>query len=652
MKKWIALLLCLTMLLPLGLVPASAEDAGSRAPKKTGEPVVKSGSPESAFADGENSLIVFVTGIGQSFSYYFNDSYLEDGAFPQGTLQDYDNYAPLVAEGKYDAYWNLFASNYENTLKDKDAQKAVVRVVSQLLLTLFFRRNMVKEDAARELVRQLFHSNLVDENGNSDPHVVTPRYIMPVSDYPYITDENGEYYSEAKRRFYTSIPCQEVAREMLGENYEDYLYCYNFKPFSYTSQNVEGLHDFIETIVADNKVGAQKVVLVPMSMGASVVSAYLAKYPNVEDNHVRRVVSIVGCWKGSDLVYDLIMKNYAENSPDLLYNGIVADMVGEPWGYVVNMALRLFSKPALRSFIDEALTVFVEELFFDAPSLCALVPDDKYEEVRPLIKSEAVRAEADAYHEAQASVRERLAALEAQGVTFSFIAGYGLPYGAITSDYKAFGFMRSAATTNSDEIINVESTVPGTVSVAYNEQFTDTAGRILSPDGSLDIAGAYYKDSAWFFKNQKHELENNNTAIGLAIRLALGQIKTVADCDNLEEDGVYYPQFNEARDVKRLTRDELPLLEAYLANGGTLTAAQQALYDEALAMVRRTVNDQNADNELMERFSAMMVDLGLEEAPKGPSKTDAVLSRVLSRANDFTARTVGSKGYLDLPACD
>ena len=177
------------------------------------------------------------------------------------------------------------------------------------------------------------------------------------------------------------------------------------------------------------------------------------------------MVSIVVCWKGSDVVYDLIMKNYADNSPDLFYNGIIGDMVGEPWGYVVNLALRLFSKQALRNFIDEALTVFVEELFFDAPSLCALVPDDKYDEVRPLIKSEVVRAEADAYHEAQVTLKDRMAALEARGVTFSFIAGYGLPYGAITSDYKVFGFMHSAENTNSDEIINVESTVPGTVSV-------------------------------------------------------------------------------------------------------------------------------------------------------------------------------------------
>ena len=44
-----------------------------------------------AFADGENSLIVFVTGIGQSFSYLIDDSYREEplwwNFFIEGALQ-------------------------------------------------------------------------------------------------------------------------------------------------------------------------------------------------------------------------------------------------------------------------------------------------------------------------------------------------------------------------------------------------------------------------------------------------------------------------------------------------------------------------------------------------------------------------------------
>jgi len=103
MKKIIAVILTLTMLLGVCVVPAMASGADTEAD-------TKADSMESVFVEGENSLIVFVTGIGQSYSYLFDESYVQEGAFEKGTLQDYENYAPLIAEGKYSTRWNLFNS--------------------------------------------------------------------------------------------------------------------------------------------------------------------------------------------------------------------------------------------------------------------------------------------------------------------------------------------------------------------------------------------------------------------------------------------------------------------------------------------------------------------------------------------------------------
>ena len=636
MKKIIALLLCAALLVPFGAMSASAA-----------EPAVNP-----AFADGENSLIVFVTGIGQSRSYLFDDAYLAEDAFENGGLQDYENYAPLIAEGKYVEDWNLFNDNIPDNLKDPEAIKAAAKIIFNLLLSIVTRKNTVKKADADALVRKLFKYNLVDENGQCDPHVVTPRYAIPVSEYPGVINENGVFVSEAKDHFYRSIPCENICREKLGENFEDYLYCYNYSAFSYTSQNVEGLHDFIETILADNKVGAEKVVLVPMSMGASVVSAYLYQYPDVADNHVRRVVSIVGCWQGSDIIYDLVTQQYADNSADLFYNGLIAELVGEPWGYLVNILLRLFPKAGLRGLIDVALQSISDNIILSAPSLAALVPPETYDEVRPMITSDVVRAETDAYHDAQVTLQSRIDALKAQGVTFSFLAGYGLPYGAITGDYRPFGFMYHAARTNSDEIINVDSTAPGTSYVAYDKQFEDEDGRELSPDKSIDVSTTWNKEASWFFRGQKHELEFNNTAIRLAIDLALGNVKTVADCADPAGE-YYYPQFNGARYVRELTDDYIPALEKYLAEGHTLTAEQQALYDETVAMVNSTVNDFDADNALMEEFYQMLVELGLYDAPqeKGDRLAD-FFTDVMKKGNDTTYQLFGAKGFLDFgPVC-
>ncbi|MCQ2463657.1 MAG: alpha/beta hydrolase, partial [Clostridia bacterium] len=633
-KKFIALLLCFTLLVPVFVMPSSAE-VKEAAPVSTVNGI---NELESAFADGENSLVVFVTGIGQSHSYIFDKSYVEEGAFENGTLQDYENYAPLVAEGKYIDSWNLFNDYFDESLKDPETLKGIIGAVFQLLLGAVTRKNMVSDKNVNAIVKNLFRYNLVDEQGNLDPRVVTPRYTLPLSKYPGVIDENGKFNSEAKNCFYSSIPCAEICEKAFGENYEDYLYCYNYSAFSYTSKNVAGLHEFIETILAENTVGADKVILVPMSMGASVVSSYLYAYPDVADNHVKRVVSIVGCWNGSDIVIDLITQHYADNSPDLFYNGLVAELVGEPWGYLVNFVLRFFSKRALRAFIDQALAAISDIMVLRTPSLLSLVPDYRYEDARALIKSDAVRAEFDTYHQAQSTIKERFAALEQQGVGFSFIAGYGLPYGAITSDYRMFGFMNSAEKTNSDEIIDISSTAPGTSYVSYSSEFSDEEGRILSPDKSIDISTTYYKDSTWYFYGQKHELEYNNTAISLAIQLALGNIKTVEDCDDADTDDYYYPQFNGARNVKSLKRSYLPDFEKYVKeNNIVLTAEQQATYDNTLAMLDCTVNDYEADNAVIEQFRQMMIDMGIYSADKAPSAFTSFFNSTMKKGDVIIA---------------
>ena len=638
MKKIIAIVLAIALLVPFaGIATSAAPTATAKA----------ANGMESAFAEGTNSLVVFVTGIGQSYSYLFDESYTQEGAFENGTLQDFENYAPLIAEDKYASRWNLFNS-FDEVFSNTDTILTIVGLVVELLVSSILRWNIIDQNKVDKVVRALFHFNIVGEDGNGDPRVVTPRYTMPVSEFPGIINEEGEFESEAKNRFYSSIPCKDIAREKFGENYEDYLYVFNYNAFSYTSKNVDALHDFVETILAENKVGAKDIVLVPMSMGASVVTAYMDKYPTVKENHIRRVVSIVGAWDGSDVVADLLMGRFCDNSADLFYNGLLSDLIGEPWGYVVNIALRLFPKPILRNFVDSALSAIATELFCATPSLCNLIPIDQYEEISPLIKSSVVKAEADAFQAAKKRLDTTMTNLEKEGVTFSFISGYGLPFGAITSDYSAFGFMASAPVTNSDEIINIDSTAPGTSFVTPGTQFEDTTGRELSPDGSLDISTTLRKESSWFFYMQKHELEYNNTAIALALELATGNIKTVADCDNPAEDEFYFPQFNEARNLKSYQRSYLSDLERYCNETGyVLTAEQEAVLAKAEKMAASTLNNPEYDDAVLAEVHDMLVEIGVYEAEAEPEFSEVLLNKILKGANDITYKIFGAKGFFD-----
>ena len=295
-----------------------------------------------------------------------------------------------------------------------------------------------------------------------------------------------------------------------------------------------------------------------------------------------------------------------------------------------------------------ALEGIATELFCSTPSLCNLIPSDRYDDLSYLIKSPVVKAEADKFQQAKKNINDTIASLEREGVTFSYISGYGLPFGAITSDYSMFGFMKNAPLTNSDEIINIDSTAPGTSYVAAGTRFADAQGRELSPDGSLDISTTYRKNASWFFFGQKHELEYNNTALDLALALATGEIKTIADCDNPAEDEYYFPQFNGARNLKPLTRSYLPDLERYCEETGyVLTAEQEAVLAKAQAMTESTVNDYEADNAVMAEVEDMLIEIGVYQAEAEPDFFTVILGKVLKAANDAIYKIFGAKGFFD-----
>ncbi|MBR5410244.1 MAG: hypothetical protein IK104_06190 [Clostridia bacterium] len=562
-----------------------------------------------AFTEDTPSLIVFVTGIGQSFSYLFPKKLLRPGAFKRGALGDYENYAPLVEEEKELSSWNLFAFNAKEGLRTHAGRRALAGAAVSLVGSALTKKNRLSDKTAGGLVRAFFALNRIDANGDADPRVITPRYPVPFSRYPAAKRADGQVFSRAKWRFYRSVPCEDAAEEALGKAYEDYLYCFNYRPCTFTSRNVEELHAFIETALKENTVGADKVVLVPMSMGASVVSAYLARYPDPADHHVRRVVSIVGCWRGTGVMASLVDRAFIAEPGDLIEHGLIGQMFGKNAEERARPLLKIFSADALSGMLGAVLHAFVREIIFPAPSLLALLPPEKYRAIRERIEIANARAEADAYAAAEESVIARLEAQQASGVGLSFISGYGLRYGEASPNRGILGLLRGADTANSDELIEISSTSPGVTAVPPGQRHEPAPGRVLSPDGSLDLTDAPFADRSWFFLRQKHELEYNNTVLRLALRLALGQIETVSDCADPAKTP-YFPQFNGARNLKDLLRRDLPKVRAYLLDGHTLTPGQETLYHEAEALVDVTENDEPREKELLARFADMAASLG------------------------------------------
>lgn len=620
LKKILAVILCLTMVVSVVAIVGSAEEP---TPATVNEVAPGSEVIESA----ADYPIVFVTGIGQSSSFQY------------ATVEDKE---ADIAEGSTDRAindWNLFCNDMSFAFKEIGTYPALLSVVGGLLATLFTGKNLIPRKPVDKIVTTLFRYNIIDDKGQLPDVMYTPVIKHSVAD---MNDKE-------RNTFYSRIPCQDV----IGDVGEDMLYVFNYSAFSFTFDNSEGLKDFIDNTVLP-QTGKDKVVLVPMSMGASVVSAYL--YDHGTEGKVARVVSIVGAWLGSDILADLIELKYAENAPELLYNGVVSDLVGEPWGYLVNVVLRLFRKSALRSVIDEILDSIVENLILKTPSLCGLVPPERYADIKKSrLEGYPERAyimeQTDRYYKVQSNLETTIKNLKDNyGVDFFFICGYNLGFGDVSSDYEFFKFMRSAPTTNSDEIIQISSTAPGTTYAPAGQKLDSSyiaskEAKYISPDQSIDLSTSLYPDRTWVFQGQKHELENNNTALKIAFELACGKISSSDECTET------YPVFNESRDLKRLKRNYIPDLNRWLEKN-TPTDEQQRLIDENLeavqAMMDETHNNRAEDDKVIEAFRQMLITVGVYGPDSEPSGSDVALNNALKGLNDTVYKIFGAKGFLDL----
>ncbi len=614
-KKIVSLILCFALAFSL-LVPAvSADTAEPEAPAQT-----------SSYGDSDTDYpIVFVTGIGQSYSYLYKS---EEDAKADIEANETD---------RATARWNLFCNDFSFALKEPRFWLNALSVLGTFLLSAVTDHNFVSKSAVDNIVKILFRYNTVDENGELPPVVVTPRMSYPLS----------QYTEEQRDNFFRTIPCHNV----IGEIGEDYIYCFNYSAFSDTYKNSEALNTFINDSVLP-QTGKDKVVLIPMSMGASVVSAYLQDYGT--QGKIARVVSIVGAWHGSDVFADLIEMKFSQNAPELLYNGVVSDLIGEPWGYLVNVALRIFPKATLRSIIDELLNSIVENLVIKTPSLCALIPYTRYQAIRAARLEgredlSYVTKTADKYYLAQKNLKETVSTLNSDyGVDFFYIAGYGLKFGGFSDDYKFFQFFETADTTNSDEIIQISSTVPDSTFVKAGESFDGSYlsshdAAYITPEKDVDISTSFFPDRSWLFSGQKHELEYNNTAIRLALDLALGKITSSNDENNI------YPRFNESRDLKRLNRNYRPDLEKWLETN-SLSDEQKALLEKneaaASEMEESVLNRREADDKVLDDYEAMLVSFGVYSSDGDSSPSFA--TKALKGLNDTVYKIFGAKGFADI----
>ena len=577
--------------------------------------------------------IIFVTGIGQTWSHLVD----ENGNYKANSKSDILNYNLFDREEDPIDY-NLFYPD-SNAFKNPTVLLATLGILGEVVLTLALKHNFVSKKDISTVFSGLLSRNIIDENGNLPADVEDCSRPYPISEYNETDLEN----------FYFSIPCQSIVDELGAEN----IFCFYHSAFSYLYNDADNLDRFINEAVLGKYSKAGKVVLVPMSMGATVVNAYLDRYGS--KGQVARVVSIVGAWNGSDVIADLVEGKFASNAPELLYNHALLNAIDEPWNYIANIALRILPKRTLRAVIDTLVSAIVESIILPTPSLIALIPGERYAAIEQKLlmssKYDKVREQAREYNKAQLNLIPRLKELRKKGTEFYFICGYGFEFGNGSGGYEYFRFMDSASRTNSDEIIQISSTAPGATYAPAGKSLGKT-GKYVSPDGSIDLSTSFAPDRTWCFFEQKHELEYNNTALRLALDISAGRVKSVRGSAST------YPQFNESRDAKSLLRGDetyLTRLQGYIdANKSDPSKAENVkLAQDALkqcnAMLARTHNNRKADDAVIENARQTLIKLGLEAAPK-ESKSSPIKQYFIDafkNLNNRVYKTFGAAGFLD-----
>ncbi len=621
-KRIIALLLCLTV--ALAFVPvAFAEPAEEPAPDTLGI---------QSQLQNEDAPIVFVTGIGQTHSYVLDDK--------GGNTLEYNGQEYRYSERKNLFIWDTKAV-LTHIFTNPVSLFNTLATAAQLIGSLATGQFLLRSSNLHRLAADLLYLNIVDENCKLPENVLTPIYNYPLSEY-------SEYELD---RFYGTVP----AKEQLEEYGNEKVFVYNFAPFGSMTDTVAGLNTFINDVV-QKYYPDQKVILMPMSMGASVVRNYLANYGRERD--VKKVVSIVGCWNGSKIFTDLVEQRYADNSAEMFYTEMFSGLIGSPTGDIIEILLHLYKKEFLTRLVNELLIAVCDEFVMKTPTMMAMIPSDDYPRIREryLTKPgyERVLLEADRNYQSQLELTDTLKKLnEEQGIEFYFISAYNLKFGEITGDYNIFKFLYSAARVNSDEIIHIESTTVGATSVPAGYQFPQSyidackTPEYIDPTKSVDLSTAAFPNHCWLFSKQKHELEWNNTALKLAFALAKGEVTDVADCPDV------FPQFNEGRNLKDLRRDYLPQMEEFIDkyDGSGQYAEQVAkacdYITKAQAMMDCTINNIEKDDALMNEIAAFCHELYVLENGEEPEEKPSKITPVIQDINHKIYGVFGTGGFLE-----
>ncbi len=545
-------------------------------------------------------------------------------------VADYDTDTPIVilhGIGQNDTY---IVDDEGNRLTDKeggemtgwplelDVTALILEALPALLMSVITRRDAGLSEALGEGVYKALYAVHKDAEGNYEYNVEVPCYKCPMSEMP----------EDIKSMYYRRIPMQ-LAGEIVGE---DNVYIFGYDSLGDVTETARLLHEFInETVLPQT--GAEQVNLCPISMGGSVAVQYLDSYKEDYDL-IKKIVYVVPAVDGSDIVGDLLTGNLSTYDDDTLYEKLLVTLMGDSFTtYLLNMVLRILPSDVLKQAVIGLADGAIEAAIRNSTQLWALCPTEYYAEAREKWLSDdahaKLAAKVDGFMQARANFKANHEELVSKGVQVYDIVCYDLELFPLSKDYR---------TTNSDGIIQCESTSLGATFAELGTTFSADyvqAGTYcsehnhLSPDGKVDPTTGLFPDTTWYFKGQSHEaLQYNDVCLELAT-----QIMTDDNMVDVYSNPEAYPQYNGARNIRPVTRN----IEAWeKADKSGISADKIAAVETAIAnckaLEEESVIDTAAYLAATDALESALVAAGVIESSE-PSTLESIATFLTKSAN-------------------
>ncbi len=520
----------------------------------------------------EHSPVIVLPGINHSPTYLYDE-----------------NDEPVMYNGKHIGGTLLILN--ESALSTGAIASAIFRVIATILL----QANIGVDDAAYSLVSDIFKYQRCDEKGNHVENLKTQRWNYSLE---HMTEEELDWT-------YRMVPMKALVDE-IGE---DHVYFFTFNLVGDPMDSADKLAEYIKMV--KEQTGHDKVSLLPVSLGGTILTAYLEKYGHGE---LDQIVNAVACLDGTDIVADMMAREWRLND-DYLYHEFIKNIMieseGDPTlGYLINTLLHIIPRAGIDALLTGAISAIIDTLMVNCPQFWAMLPSYRYEALakRYLSDKPVLKARTDSFQKARLNLRQNILDAVADGVRVNSIAGANLDLGE--EMYTYFNIVASAEKVNSDGIVNLTSTTLGATGAAgkntlkdveyqKNTHCSDPTHNHISSDNMVDTSTAILPENTWIFLDQHHEVGYNDVVLNLAKAIILGEVTDVHS--NPEK----YPQYNGPCYTQSIRRWKLP--DAKKVDQSTLSEEVRTELNAAIAECEEVLKMTIADQPGVEAAEARII---------------------------------------------